>query len=165
MRQIQSRLLWGISENKAIFLGRLTICEFAYFNNTFTYTFINTMTNTDTNKRFIWNRLLCAMSQRQNKAILLIRQSICQCWFSVFFFVFLYFLSFSPSFSFIVHLGSVSADWLSVNLTITFNTMDHLSVNADFENGQIWFSKRISQTYWWDFAKKNTIRDGGSTVL
>ena len=84
MRQIQNRPLWGMSVNKAIFLSRLTICEFAYFNNTFTYTFINTMTNTDTNKRFTWNRLMCGMSQ--NKAILLIRQPICQCWFSVFYF-------------------------------------------------------------------------------
>ena len=51
MRQIQNRPLWGISENKAILLSRLTICEFAYYNNTFTCTFINTMTNTDVSNK------------------------------------------------------------------------------------------------------------------
>ena len=51
MRQIQSRLLWGISENKAILLSRLTIFQFADFINTFTYTFINTMIDTVANNK------------------------------------------------------------------------------------------------------------------
>ena len=103
-----------------------------YFNNTFTYTFINTMTNTDANNKKYSKIDYCVVWAKTRRSFSSDSPSVSADFLHCIF-VFLYFLSFSPSLSLVVHLGSFSADWPHVNLTIAFNTtMDYLSVIADF---------------------------------